>query len=214
MRDLRLAVRTLRATPVVSVVATLSLALGIGANTAIFSILNGLLLKSLPVHEPAQLALLTRGNSGTPDTQEWPYIVWDEIQHRGNLVDGVFAWSATPFDLGTGVQADVVDGLWVSGGFFDGLGVHAAQGRTLNDADDQRHGGVAGPVLVISHSFWQRRFGGSPDVIGPHAHRRARAVHDCRRRATELLWCRGRPYVRRRGAVRRRAAHPWEGKRA
>jgi hypothetical protein len=90
MHDLRLAVRALRATPIVSIVATLSLALGIGANTAIFSIVNSLLLRALPVHNPQQLAPLT-DDVGTGNA--WTYAIWDAIRQRRQAFNGVFASS-------------------------------------------------------------------------------------------------------------------------
>src|SRR5215212_4415851 len=100
MRDLTLAFRSLRATPVVSAVAALSLALGIGANTAIFSLVNSLLLRALPVREPAQLALIT-------DDQErgiasWTNPIWEQIRGRRDLFDAAFAWSTIRFNLTSG----------------------------------------------------------------------------------------------------------------
>jgi len=157
MTDLRLALRSLRATPVVSAVAALSLALGIGANTAIFSLVNSLLLRALPVREPAQLALIT-------DDQErgiaaWTNPIWEQIRDRRDLFDAAFAWSTIRFNLASGGETQYVDGIWASGRLFDTLGVPAMLGRTFTEADDVRGGGPDGPVAVISYGFWQRRFG-------------------------------------------------------
>jgi predicted permease len=163
MHDLRLAVRALRATPIVSIVATLSLALGIGANTAIFSIVNSLLLRALPVHNPQQLALLT-DDVGTGNA--WTYAIWDAIRQRRQAFDGVFASSNMRFNLASGGETDFVNGLWASGNMFDTLGVRAMLGRTFTEADDARGGGPDGPVTVISYGFWQRRYGGAADAIG------------------------------------------------
>jgi predicted permease len=158
MQHLREAFRSLAATPVVSGVAILSLALGIGANTAIFSILDSLILRMLPVQAPQQLVLLDRGS--------WTNPIWEAIRDRREAFGGATAWSSTRFNLAAGGQTELVDGIWASGQFFDVLGVQAVLGRTFTPEDDRRGGGPSGPVAVISYGFWQRRFGGSADVIG------------------------------------------------
>ncbi len=164
MQDLRDAFRALKATPVVTIVAILSLALGIGANTAIFSILDSLLLRSLPVKAPQQLVMLGDGGSGRPTS--WTNPIWEQVRERQALFDGAFAWSGSRFNLAPGGQTELVDGMWASGRLFEVLGVPAILGRTFTDADDRRGGGPDGPVAVISYSFWQRRFNGAADVIG------------------------------------------------
>jgi predicted permease len=148
----------------VSAVAALSLALGIGANTAIFSLVNSLLLRALPVKEPAQLALIT--DDAGRGINSWTNPIWEQIRSRRDLFDGAFAWSTSRLNLAAGGETQYVDGIWASGGMFDTLGVPAILGRTLTDADDARGGGPDGPVAVISYGFWQRRFGGAGDVIG------------------------------------------------
>jgi putative ABC transport system permease protein len=167
-QDVRLAVRSLRRTPVVTAVAVLSLALGIGANTAIFSIVNSLLLRTLPVANPQQLAMLTTprimrlGSSGAG----WSYAVWEELQRRSAAFDGEAAWSSQQVNLASAGQTDFATALIANGSYFDTLGVHAALGRTFADSDDQRNGGPSGPVVVLGYAFWQRQFGGAADVIG------------------------------------------------
>ena len=146
------------ATPVVSAVAILSLALGIGANTAIFSILDSLILRTLPVEEPQRLVLLDRGS--------WTNPIWEAIRERQQAFNGAMAWSTTRFNLAQGGQTEMVDGIWASGAFFDVLGVPAILGRTFAPEDDRRGGGPDGPVAVISYNFWQRHFGGGVDVVG------------------------------------------------
>jgi putative ABC transport system permease protein len=156
-QDIRDSLRGLRRSPGFALAVVGTLALGIGANTALFSIFNSLILRPLPVHDPASLAMLTDGS--------WPYPVWEEIRARKNeLFDGAFAWSAQRFDLSQGGRALPVDGAYVSGTFFDDLGVRAARGRLLTPADD----GAApdGPVVVISHRFWREHFGGAEDIVG------------------------------------------------
>jgi predicted permease len=162
MHDLRDAFRALRSTPIVTTVAVLSLALGIGANTAIFSILNSLLLKSLPVSDPQELSLVSIG----PARTSWTNPQWEQIRSREELFDGGFVFSNTRFNLAQGGRSEMVDGLWASGRFFEVLGVQPVLGRTFTASDDRRGGGPDGPVAVISYSFWQRRFAGAADVVG------------------------------------------------
>jgi putative ABC transport system permease protein len=162
--DLRLAFRSLRATPIVTAIAILSLALGIGANTAIFSIVNSLLLRSLPVRDPARLVLLTEGTMTRP--RAWSFPVWEQIRRRPELFERTAAWSFTRFNLAPGGETAFVDGLWASGSFFDTLGVPALLGRTFSDVDDRAGAGADGPVAVISYAFWQRHLDGAADAVG------------------------------------------------
>ncbi len=167
MQDIRDALRALRATPIVSAVAVLSLALGIGANTAIFSILNSLVLRSLPVREPQKLAMIgIEDASGALGRTSWTNPIWEQIRERRQLWDGAMAWSPSRFNLAEGGQTELVDGVWTSGGYFELLGVPALLGRTLTPEDDRRGGGPDGPVMVIGYGFWQRRFAGAADAIG------------------------------------------------
>ena len=106
MHDIRDAFRSLVATPVVSAVAILSLALGIGANTAIFSILDSLILRTLPVEEPQRLVLLDRGS--------WTNPIWEAIRERQQAFNGAMAWSTTRFNLAQGGQTEMVDGIWTN----------------------------------------------------------------------------------------------------
>ena len=166
-QDVRYAIRGLRASPGFTAVAVLTLALGIGANTAIFSVVNSLLLRALPVAEPQRL--VTISGSGTTDRwglSVWSYATWNEIRRHAQLFDGALAWDSQRFNLAQGGEAQPVDGLYVSGGFFTTLGVPALLGRTFSPADDVRGGGPDGPVSVISYGLWQRRFGGAASVIG------------------------------------------------
>ena len=166
-RDVRFALRSLRATPTVTAVAVLSLALGIGANAALFSIINSLLLRMLPVKDPARLVLLT----DTPTrARSWSYPIWLEIHKRQHLFEDSAGWSFTRFDLSSGGETQFIDGLWVSGSFFETLGVKAAVGRTLSPRDDERNGGADGPVAVISDRFWRGHFNGAQDVVGRILH--------------------------------------------
>jgi putative ABC transport system permease protein len=162
MNEIRQAFRAMRAAPIVSAVAILSLALGIGANTAMFSILDSLLLRSLPVHDPQRLVLVGQ----LPSRTYWTNPIWEAVRDRPELFDGALAWSSTRFNLSQSGPTEFVDGVWTSGRYFDVLGVPAILGRTWTVEDDRRGGGPEGAVVVISYAFWQRRFGGASDVIG------------------------------------------------
>jgi hypothetical protein len=156
--DLRNGVRQIARNPGFTAIAVLTLALGIGANTALFSIFNSLILRPLPVRDPGSLALLTDGS--------WSYPIWNEIATRETeLFDGALAWSAQRFDLSAGGQTDPVDGAFVSGRLFDVLGVAGFRGRMLSPADDGR-APPDGPVAVISHRLWRQRFAGAHDIVG------------------------------------------------
>ena len=163
LRDVQYSIRGLCRNPSFTSVALMTLALGIGANTAIFALVNGLLLKSLPVREPAQLALLGDVNRESP---AWNYAMWEQLRGRRELGEGAFAWAPEQFTIGLGSESRTVDGVWASGEMFDVLGVAPRLGRLLTRADDVRGGGSSGPVAVISHDVWQRLFGGAADVIG------------------------------------------------
>jgi putative ABC transport system permease protein len=154
-RDIRYGVRLLSRHPGFTLVAVLTLALGIGANTAIFSLINSVMLRPLPVRDPGRLAVVGGVGRGFP--------AWQWLRREAGHFESVAAWGASQFDLSAGGETHWVDGLWASGSFFDTLGVPAVLGRTLIDADDMRG---SEPVTVISYAFWQREFGGAPDVLG------------------------------------------------
>ena len=166
MSDLRDAWRALRATPLVTAVAILSLALGIGANTAMFSIVDALVLRALPVRHATRLAEIVAEWSDVEFQTSWTNPIWEALRDRPTLFDGAFAFSDERFNLSDGGEADPADGLLASGRIFEVLGVDAIVGRTFTVTDDRRGGGPDGPVAVISYSFWQRRFGGAADVVG------------------------------------------------
>ena len=165
-RDLRYAFRLFARQRTFAIVIVATLALGIGANTAIFSIIDGLLLRTLPVEDPGRLVQLA---AAPPSGQRsWTYPIWHEIHRHGARFDGAFAWTGfdAEFDLSTGGESRFVNGVWASAGAFDVLGVKPALGRLFQPADDARGGGSRGAVVVISHAFWQSHFGGAPDAIG------------------------------------------------
>jgi hypothetical protein len=164
-QDLRYSVRVLLKSPGFTAVAVLSIALGIGANTAVFSLVNAVLFKPLPVDHPEQLAALytMEPNSSFPDAFSYP----DYLDYRDSnevFSDLVGHYGVALSLANTGAQPELVWGELVTGNYFTGLGVKAAAGRTFTGEDDQRPG--ASPVAVLSYSFWQRRFGGDPQAIG------------------------------------------------
>jgi putative ABC transport system permease protein len=163
-QDFRLAVRMLWSARLVSAVAILSLALGIGANTAIFSLINGLTLRTLPVAEPARLAGVSSGDLLAG--QLFSDATWNEIRERSTQFGGALAWAPMPLNLSTSGEAQHADGLVVSGDFFKTLGVPAIVGRTFTADDDVNGGGPDGAVAVISYDYWQRRFNASASVLG------------------------------------------------
>jgi predicted permease len=164
MNDLRSAVRSLRATPLVTGVAALSLTLGIGASIVIFSLTNSLLLRKLPVRDPNALVLVT--DATVPGVRAYALGVWESFRRLVDVFDGTLAWSSTDFNLVPRGEAQIVSGAWVSGSYFETLGISPLLGRVLSEFDDRRDGGVDGPVAVISYAFWQRQYAGASDVIG------------------------------------------------
>ena len=165
-RDVRYAFRLFARQRTFAVVIVGTLALGIGANTAIFTIIDSLLLRTLPIQDPERLAQLV---TAPPSEQRaWTYPIWEEIQRHADRFDGVFAWSRfdAQFNLAQGGETQYANGVWASAASFDVLGVKPALGRLFLPSDDVRGGGREGPVAVISHGFWQEHFGGARDVIG------------------------------------------------
>ena len=159
LQDVRYAVRGLVKSPGLLIAVMLSMGLGVGANTAIFSLVDAVLLRALPVRAPQELAVIDGDSFTNP--------IWEELRrHAPTFSAGALAWSDARLDLSNGGETDPIDGLWVSGSFFETLGVQPALGRLLGPADDRRGGGVDGPTVAISHAFWQRRFGGDPGVVG------------------------------------------------
>ena len=166
VRDVRYAFRVFARQPTFAAVIVGTLALGIGANTAIFSIIDGLVLKTLPIDHPERLVQLV---SALPsDQRSWTYPIWEQVQREADRFDGAFAWTGfdAEFDLSTGGESRFVNGVWASAGAFDVLGVKPALGRLFEPTDDIRGGGSHGPVVAISYAFWQSYFGGAADVIG------------------------------------------------
>ena len=168
-QDLRYATRQLRANPLFTAAAILSLALGIGANTAIFQLIDAVRLRTLPVKNPQEIAKVAidhRGGASGNFSTRYPdltYAIWDQIRKQQQGFSEVFAWGPNVFNIAPGGEVHNVQGLWVSGEFFETLGVTPAIGRLLGPKDDQP--GCGSPAVAISYSFWQREYGGERSVL-------------------------------------------------
>src|SRR6266566_4093945 len=159
MQDVRYALRAMKANPAFTLVAVLSLALGIGANTAIFNLLDAVMLKYLPVRHPEELLRANVGKDGGISNP-----LWEALRERQDVFSGVFAWSQARFNLAAGGESKFINGVQVSGDFFRTLGVGAFIGRALTTADDRRGCGAA--AAVLSYGFWQAHYAGDPAVLG------------------------------------------------
>lgn len=180
-QDLRYGVRMLAKSPGFTLVAVLSLALGIGANTALFSVVDAMLLKQLPVTEPGRLVMFKSlankefsyggyngNNYDDPETgmiagTSFPYQSFVRLRAQESGLSDIFAFSDTRANVNVDGEAENVRGQMVSGNYYTGLGVQPFLGRMITDEDDQT---TASPVVVLSHRYWQRRFGGDPATIG------------------------------------------------
>ncbi len=169
-QDLRYATRLLRLNPGFTLVALLSLALGIGANTAMFQLLDSLGLRTLPVRDATQLAIVRtpngKGRCCMFNTRfaDLTMALWEHTRDHQQAFSGMAAWGSYAFNLSVGGELHFAQTLLVNGDFFNTLGIAPAMGRVLNAADDQR--GCAVPNAVISDAFWRRQFGGQPDAVG------------------------------------------------
>jgi predicted permease len=159
--DVRYAVRALRASPGFAFVAILSLGLGIGANTAIFSLLDAVVLKTLPVDHPDELLQVTYGGDSKASVFTNP--IWEQVRDRQDVFSGVFAYGGAGFNLATGGEVRPAVSQYVTGEFFSTLGVRPAAGRLLERSDDVR--GCAS-VAILGYGFWQNEYGGSRSIIG------------------------------------------------
>jgi len=168
--DLWYGLRQLRQRPGFTVTAVLSLALGIGANTAIFQLVDAIRLKTIPVRDPQELASIhfaegsSKSGNWSSRSAEFTYAQWEEIGRQQQAFSGLAAWSATRFNLAPAGEARYAEGLYVSGDFFRVLGVNALLGRTFTASDDTP--ACANPGAVLSYAFWQREFGGDEAVLG------------------------------------------------
>ena len=165
MNDLRYSVRVLIKNPAFTAMAVLSLALGIGANAAIFSLLDAVLLKTLPVKQPDQLVFLETGQPSPKRSTNISYRAYERLRAQNNvLADASYFGFPTRINASFNGSPEVIEGQLVSGSFFSTLGVDAAVGRTFTDSEDREN--AVQQVAVISHAYWRRRFGASPSIVG------------------------------------------------
>jgi putative ABC transport system permease protein len=162
LQDLSFGLRILRNSPIFALVAILTLALGVGANTAIFSVVHGVLLRPLPFSKQDQLMMLwEKDKEGTRSNTSWAtFMDWKRMNHSFTGIAAVSFWSPTIVGV---PDAETLAGFRVSSSFFDLAGVKLAQGRNFLPAEDVRGNNF---VVILSHGFWQRRFGGDPAILG------------------------------------------------
>jgi predicted permease len=169
IQDLRFGVRMLLKNKSFTAVAVLSLALGIGANTAIFQLIDAVRLRTLPVKAPQELAEVRMADmkgarGGLSDRPTVTNVIWEQIRDRQQAFSNITAWGTNTVNLAPGGEVRPARMLYVSGDFFNTLGVPPALGRVFTSSDDTR--GCGAPGLVISHGFWQSEFSGDANVIG------------------------------------------------
>jgi len=169
-QDIRYGLRMLAKNPGFTAIVVLTLALGIGANTAIFSLMNQVLLRRLPVHNPGELVVLHdpgpltgRLSSDGDNTESFSYPMYKGLRDASAPVCGMLARSSFPASIASRGQTERGNGELVSGNYFEALGVSPAIGRVFSPDDDRVPGGE--PFVVLSHSFWRRRFGGDPNIL-------------------------------------------------
>jgi putative ABC transport system permease protein len=162
VQNVKFALRSLTKRPAFALIVVTTLALGIGANTAIFSILHALVLRSLPVTEPDRLVVVSRNQLSLP------YPLFRYFQDHNTMLDGLLAFRTIPVRFTSGGSTERITAVLVSGSYFGVLGVTAAIGTTIGPEDDvaPESGGSRGPLAVLSHGFWELRFGGRTSTIG------------------------------------------------
>jgi predicted permease len=167
LADIRFAFRSFLKSPVFTVVAVASLALGIGANTAIFTLMDQVLLRSLPVRDPGQLVMVfARGShyGSNWGSNSMSYPMYRDLRDQNQVFSGMIGRFTTQTSLSHEGQTERISTELVSGNYFDVLGVQPALGRLITPEDDKAPG--AGTVVVLSHDYWQSRFGGKPEILG------------------------------------------------
>lgn len=163
IKDIRYAVRSLIKRPGFVAIAVVTLALGIGANTAIFSLVNTVLLRSLPVDRPSQIvSVAVRGKDDSMSAFSYPN--YKDFRDRNDVLSGLLVYRFVPLSLSRGGVNERIWGYEVSGNYFDVLNVKAIRGRTFLPEEDKTP--LSHPVVVLSYDAWQKRFGGDPSVVG------------------------------------------------
>ena len=163
IKDIRYAIRSMLRTPGFTTIAILSLALGIGANAAIFSLVNTILFRPLPVSEPARLVEVTPMRPGA-DLGSFSYPIYRDFRDRNEVFDAMAVYRFTPISLSREGNNERIWGYEVSGNYFEMLGIQPSAGRFFTQEEDRVPG--ANPVVVLSYRCWQNRFGGDPNLVG------------------------------------------------
>jgi hypothetical protein len=165
LKDIRYGIRSLLKRPGFTAIAVLTLALGIGANTTIFSVVNGLLLRRLPgVEQPARLVDLHSTAPNGSSFHSFSYPDYQFYRDQNNVFDGLLVYTAMPLNMNAGSQPERVFGMVVSGNYFDVLGTRPARGRFFLPEEDKTPG--THPVVVLSYSMWQQRFASDQSLVG------------------------------------------------
>ncbi len=163
-QDLCYGLRALRKSPGFTAAAVLSLALGIGANTAIFSLIDAVMLRMLPVQNPEQLVRIEFRSSVSPTPRiSVTNAIWEQVRDQQDAFSGVIAWSPTTFDLADGGEVNYINGIYASGDYFRMLGVRPASGRLFAASDDVRN---CSGVAVLGYGFWQSHYAGAETAVG------------------------------------------------
>ncbi len=174
-QDVRYGARLLRRNPTFAIVAILTLALGTGANTAIFQLVDAVRLRTLPVQDPQQLVEVGIDHHGKGRTGRFtgrrPFMsepLWRHLSDEQQAFSSLLAWGSISLELASGGESRPAEGIWVSGSFFSTLGVAAQVGRVFGAADDQKNCGA--PAAVISDAFWRRQYGADASAVGQALH--------------------------------------------
>ena len=165
--DVRYGLRWLRRSPAFAAAAVLSIALGIGTNTAVFSLVNAVLLKLMPVDHPESLVLLARSDDLSGSGSSFPYPFYEQVQSSSTLPEAI-GWTGMAANVEVNGAAERLSGSLVSGNFFQLLGIRSHRGRLFTPDDNRIPGGH--PLVVLGYRYWQRRFGGDDAVIGQSIH--------------------------------------------
>lgn len=165
-QDLRYAARTLSNAPAFTIIAVVALGLGMAVNTTIFSVINGMLLRPMPVPHAEQLAVLATKQEGMPEFQRFSYPLYQDVSRQASVFSDVLAYRVTLAALSVDHKVDQAILTRVSGNYFSALGIQAAAGRLILPSEGQTPG--ADPILVLGYSYWKKRFAGDSQVIGRH----------------------------------------------
>jgi predicted permease len=162
--DLRYAARTLRNSPGFTIIAIITLGLGMAVNTTVFSVINGLILRPLPVSHPEQIAVLAMQQTGTPGFQRFSYPDYQDIRQQTDAFSDIVGYRPTLAGLTLDGKGDHCVLSRVTSNYFSALGIQPATGRLILPTEGQTPG--ADPILVLGYSYWQKRFGGDPGIVG------------------------------------------------